>query len=123
MMTGPTIFTPITLTLGTPARAHSLSKIQRCAGVQFGPPWSTGQPGAPQPCLCSARCQAMPMSGSENTDGVSAVARFISSVRFLAMKPRTSLWKARSSALNDRSMMRSLCQAGWVVRPSWAWRP
>ncbi|MGY4414796.1 hypothetical protein ACVWW4_006532 [Bradyrhizobium sp. LB7.1] len=90
MMTGPTIFTPITLTFGTPARALSASKIQRCAGVQSGPPCSTGQPGAPQPRLCSVRCQAMPMSGSENTDGVSAVARFISSVRFFAMKPRTS---------------------------------
>ena len=73
MMTGPTILTPITLTFGTPARAHSASKIQRCAGVQSGPPCSTGQPGAPQPFLCSARCQAMPISGSENTDGVSAV--------------------------------------------------
>src|SRR5882757_12033 len=93
MMTGPTILTPITLTLGTPARALSASKIQRCDGVQSGPPWSTGQPGAPQPFLCRARCQAMPMSGSENTEGVSAVARFISGVRFAAMKSRTSFSK------------------------------
>src|SRR6185295_19487488 len=108
MMTGPTILTPITFTFGTPARAHSASKIQRCAGVQWGPPWSTGQPGAPQPFLCSARCQAMPMSGSENTEGVSAVARFISGVRFAAMKSRTSFSKARSSALKARSMGRLL---------------
>src|SRR5438874_4773754 len=107
MMTGPTIFTPITLTLGTPARALSASKIQRCAGVQGGPPYSTGQPGAPQPCLCSARCQAMPISGSENTDGVSAVARFISAVRLTAMKSRTCLSKARSSALKVRSILYS----------------
>ena len=107
MMTGPTILTPITLTFGTPARALSASKIQRCAGVQSGPPWSTGQPGAPQPFLCSARCQAMPISGSENTEGVSAVARFISGVRFAAMKSRTSFSKARSSALKVRSMVRS----------------
>src|ERR1700736_4700743 len=106
MMTGPTILTPITLTLGTPARAHSASKIQRCAGVQFGPPCSTGQPGAPQPLLCSARCQAMPISGSENTDGVSAVARFISGVRFCVMKSRTSFSKVRSSALKLRSIVR-----------------
>src|SRR6202158_2569977 len=104
-MTGPTIWTPITLTFGTPPRAHSASKIQRCAAVQSGPPYSTGHPGAPQPFLCSARCQAMPMSGSENTDGVSAVARFISGVRCCAMKSRTSLSKARSSALKVRSMV------------------
>src|SRR5262245_11763263 len=108
MMTGPTILTPITFTFGTPARAHSASKIQRFAGVQSGPPYSTGQPGAPQPWRCNARCQAMPMSGSENTDGVSAVARFISGVRFVAMKPRTSFSKARSSALKLRSMSGSL---------------
>src|SRR5215218_7152874 len=95
MMTGPTILTPITFTFGVPARAHSVSKIQRCAEVQSGPPCSTGQPGAPQPFLCNARCQAMPMSGSENTEGVSAVARFISGVRFAAMKSRTSFSKAR----------------------------
>src|SRR5664279_4741746 len=103
MMTGPTILMPITLMLGTPPRAHSASKIQRCAGVQSGPPCSTGQPGAPQPFLCSARCQAMPISGSENTDGVSAVARFISGVRFSAMKSRTSFSKTRSSGLKVRS--------------------
>src|SRR5437868_13196383 len=108
MMTGPTILTPITFTFGTPARAHSASKIQRCAGVQSGPPCSTGQPGAPQPFLCSARCQAMPMSGSENTDGVSAVARFISGVRLVAMKSRTSFSKARSAALKLRSISVSL---------------
>src|SRR5262245_1483860 len=108
MMTGPTILTPITLTLGTPARALSASKIQRCAGVQSGPPCCTGQPGAPQPRLFSARCQAMPMSGSENTDGVSAVARFISGVKLVAMKSRTSFSKARSSALKQRSMLVSL---------------
>src|SRR4029079_12905846 len=108
MMTGPTILTPITLTLGTPARADSDSKIQRCAGVQSGPPWSAGQPGAPQPFLWSARCQAMPISGSENTEGVSAVARFISGVRLAAMKSRTSCSKARSSALKVRSMGRLL---------------
>src|SRR5882724_3634708 len=104
MMTGPTILTPITLTLGTPARALSASKIQRCDGVQSGPPWPAGQPGAPQPFLCSARCQVMPISGSENTDGVSAVARFISGVRLVAMKSRTSCSKARSSALKVRSI-------------------
>src|SRR6195256_5697811 len=104
MMTGPTILTPITFTLGTPARAHSASKSQRCAAVQSGPPCSTGQPGAPQPFLCSARCQAMPISGSEKTDGVSAVARFISGVRFCAMNSRTSLSKARSSGLKVISM-------------------
>src|SRR5215475_6550248 len=109
MMTGPTILTPITLTFGTPARAHSASKIQRFAGVQSGPPYSTGQPGAPQPFRCNARCQAMPISGSENTDGVSAVARFISGVRLAAMKSRTSFSKARSSALKLRSMSASLC--------------
>src|ERR1019366_9948140 len=49
----------------------------------------------------------MPMSGSENTDGVSAVARLISGVRFCAMKSRTSCSKARSSALKLRSMVRS----------------
>src|SRR5213592_4311153 len=108
MMTGRTILTPITFRCGTPARAHSASKIQRCAGVQSGPPCSTGQPGAPQPFLCRARCQAMPMSGSENTDGVSAVARFISGVRFAAMKSRTSFSKTRSSALKARSMGRLL---------------
>src|SRR4051794_2418503 len=107
-MTGPTILTPITLTLGTPPRAHSASKIQRCPGVQSGPPCSIGQPGAPQPFLCRARCQAMPMSGSENTEGVSAVARFISGVRFAAMKSRTSFSNARSSALKARSMSRLL---------------
>ncbi len=67
--------------------------------VRHGP---TGQPGAPQPFWCSARCQAMLISGSENTDGVSAVARFISGVRLLAMKSRTSSSKARSSALNGK---------------------
>src|SRR5689334_14381449 len=108
MMTGPTILTPITLTLGTPARADSASKIQRCAGVQSGPPYCTGQPGAPQPRLCSARCQAMPISGSENTEGVSAVARFISGVRLVAMKSRTSFSKARSAALKERSISVSL---------------
>src|SRR6185369_1034026 len=108
MMTGPTILTPITLTLGTPARALSASKIQRCAGVQSGPPYCTGQPGAPQPRLCSARCQAMPMSGSENTEGVRAVARFTSGVRLVAMKSRTSFSKARSSALKLRSISVSL---------------
>src|ERR1700675_2323644 len=108
MITGPTIFTPITLTFGTPPRAHSASKIQRCAAVQSGPPYSTGHPGAPQPFLCSVLCQAMPMSGSENTDGVSAVARLISGVRFPVMKPRTSCSKARSSALKVRSMSHSL---------------
>ena len=107
MMTGPTILTPITLTDGTPARAHSASKIQRCAEVQSGPPYSTGHPGAPQPFLCNDFCHAMPMSGSENTDGVSACARFISGVRFSAMKSRTSFSKARSSGLKLRSMLRS----------------
>src|ERR1019366_8539588 len=104
MMTGPTILTPMVLTFGVPARAHSASKIRRCDGVQSGPPYGTGQPGAPQPFLCSTRCQAMPMSGSENTDGVSALARLISGVRFSAMKSRTSASKARSSALKVRSM-------------------
>src|SRR5215210_5150505 len=107
MRTGPTILTPITLTLGAPARAHSASKIQRCAGVQSGPPCSTGHPGAAQPLLCSDFCQAMPMSGSENTDGVSACARFISGVRFLAMNSRTSFSNPRSSALKVRFMVRS----------------
>jgi hypothetical protein len=68
MMTGPTILTPITLTFGTPARAHSASKIQRCAGVQSGPAM-VHRPARRAPAfLCSARCQAMPMSGSENTE-------------------------------------------------------
>src|SRR5882672_11438707 len=49
----------------------------------------------------------MPISGSENTDGVSAVARFISGVRFCAMKSRTSFSKPRSSVLKLRSMVRS----------------
>ena len=70
-------------------RSASLKRWSRIIagwlGVQSGPPCSTGQPGAPQPFLCSARCQAMPISGSENTDGVSAVARFISGVRLLAI--------------------------------------
>ena len=83
MMTGPTILTPITLTFGAPARALSASKIQRCAGVQSGPPYSTGHPGAPQPFLCSAFCQAMPMSGSENTEGVSDCACFTSGGQIL----------------------------------------
>src|SRR6187551_1373167 len=51
----------------------------------------------------------MPMSGSENTDGVSAVARFISGVRFCAMKSRTSCSKARSSVLKVRSMLALRC--------------
>src|SRR5258707_4544939 len=50
----------------------------------------------------------MPISGSETTDGVSAVARLISGVRFSAMKPRTSCSKARSSVLKVRSMSHSL---------------
>src|SRR5436190_21838662 len=50
----------------------------------------------------------MPISGSENTDGVSAVARLISGVRLAAMKSRTSFSKARSSALKLRSMVFSL---------------
>src|SRR5229473_2945739 len=104
MITGPTILTPMTLTDGTPARADSASKIQRCAGVQSGPPCSTGHPGAPQPFLCSDFCQAIPTSGSENTDGVSACARFISGERCCAMNSRTSVSKARSSALKVRSM-------------------
>src|SRR3954447_16087235 len=107
MMTGPTILTPITLTFGAPARAHSASKIQRCAGVQSGPPCSPGRPGAPQPLLCRDFCQAMPISGSENTEGVRAWARFISGVRFSAMKSRTSFSKPRSSALKVRSMAAS----------------
>src|SRR3954453_7071175 len=108
MMTGPTILTPITFTFGAPARADSASKIQRCAGVQSGPPYSAGQPGAPQPLACSAFCQAMPISGSENTDGVSDCACFISAGKFSAMKSRTSCSQARSSALKVRSMVRSL---------------
>src|SRR3954447_23134955 len=107
MITGPTILTPMTLTFGAPARAHSASKIQRWAAVQSGPPYSIGHPGAPQPFLYSDFCQAMPMSGSENTDGVSACARFISGVRFSAMNSRTSFSNPRSSALKLRSIMPS----------------
>jgi hypothetical protein len=49
MMTGATMLTPNGMTGGVPARAHSSSKIWRWTGVQPGPPYSTGQPGATQP--------------------------------------------------------------------------
>ena len=41
----------------TPARAHSSSKMWRCAGVQPGPPYSFGQPGATQPWRARILCQ------------------------------------------------------------------
>src|SRR5947209_7358508 len=56
------------------------------------------------------------MSGSENTDGVSACARFISGERFSAMNSRTSFSKPRSSALKVRSIWCSC--SGWRRSPA-----